>query len=87
MKELSLTLTVIKHVSLSSSFVFNIKDLLFPSKATISNFELWLVEGLWLVEVVPIGCAVHVTVQVLLCSPASAVPELTVGFVTAGVGV
>ena len=73
--------------SLSSSFVSYVKDLLFSNETTIGDLKLGLVEWFWLVEVVSVGSAVHVSVQVLLSFPGGAVPELTIALVAAGHGV
>lgn len=66
------------------SLVFHVKDLLFSSEASIGHLKLWLVEGLLLIEIVPVSRAVHVSVEVLLCLPGGAVPELAVALVAAG---
>ena len=73
-----------KHNHHHSSLVFHVEDLLFSSEASIGHLKLWLVEGLLLVEIVPVSRAVHVSVEVLLCLPGGAVPELAVALVAAG---
>ena len=58
--------------------------MLFSSEASIGHLKLWLVEGLLLIEIVPVSRAVHVSVEVLLGLPGGAVPELAVALVAAG---
>lgn len=58
--------------------------MLFELQTAISGLELGLVEGLRLIEVVTVRSPVLVSVQVLLCLPGGAVPELAVALVATG---
>ena len=66
------------------SFVDCVKDLLLSLKTSIGHLERWLMEGFLLIEIVPVGRAIHVSVEVFLGLPGRAVPELPVALVTAG---
>ena len=67
--------------STASSFVSHIKHFLFLSQTSSSDFELWLVEWLVLVESIPVGSSDLVSMLIFLCFPALTVPELPVAFI------
>ena len=69
------------------SLVHGVKDLLFSPESTVGHLKLGLVERFLLVEVVSVGSAIHVWVEVLLSLPVGAIPELTVTLVAAGHGI
>ncbi len=70
-----------------SSPVIGVKNLLLSLQTTVCHLELKLVEGLRLVKAVTVGCAIHISVQILFCLPLSAIEELTVTFIATGHGV
>ena len=78
------TLQTLLEPHSSCSLVLDVEDLLFATETAISALELWLVEWLGLVEVVPVARPDLVSVQVLLSPPRRAVPALAVALVAAG---
>ena len=78
------TLQTLLEPHSSCSLVLDVEDLLFATETAISALELWLVEWLGLVEVVPVARPDLISVQVLLSPPRRAVPALTIALVAAG---
>ena len=66
------------------SLVSDIEHLLLALQASVGHLQLRLVERLLCVETVPVAGPKHVSVEILLSLPSSAVPLLPVAAIATG---